>query len=212
MARSVPARLDVGDCIARQVCWAADSEQAQSRVAWAPAVPRDRCDLDYTVVALPGVAVISSLPADALLPIVRTSSEVGVDEGGCSPTRARARCACRSSRIRPAASAPATPAIAATEGRRRGRSQRRTVEGVEMRALATSRCHVQRRVETPLRAPASMLSWYGLGDCRCLREGSRAALARGRDHGCSEVGGTLRSGCVQLLHERCRDLWCSINA
>ena len=29
---------------------------------------------------------------------VRTGSEVGVDEGGCSPTRARARCACRSSR------------------------------------------------------------------------------------------------------------------
>jgi hypothetical protein len=27
--------------IARQVCWAADSEQAQSRVAWARAVPRD---------------------------------------------------------------------------------------------------------------------------------------------------------------------------
>ena len=28
----------------------------------------------------------------------QTGSEVGVDEGGCSPTRARARCACRSSR------------------------------------------------------------------------------------------------------------------
>ena len=31
--------------------------------------------------------------------LVRTGSEVGVDEGGCSPTRARARCACRPSRI-----------------------------------------------------------------------------------------------------------------
>ena len=35
----------------------------------------------------------ASLPA-----VVRTGSEVGVDEGGCSPTRARVRCACRSSR------------------------------------------------------------------------------------------------------------------
>ena len=41
--------------------------------------------------------------------IVRTGSEVGVDEGGCSRTRAGARCACRLSRIRPAASTPATP-------------------------------------------------------------------------------------------------------
>ena len=52
--------------------------------------------------------------------VVRTGSEVGVDEGGCSPTRARARCACRSSRIRPAASKPATPAIAAKQARRCG--------------------------------------------------------------------------------------------
>ena len=58
---------------ARQVCWAADSEQAQSRLAWARAGPRDRCDLDHPVVAWPGVAVISSLPAHALLLIVRTS-------------------------------------------------------------------------------------------------------------------------------------------
>ena len=35
--------------------------------AWSRAVPRDRCDLDHTVVAWPGVAVISSLPAHALL-------------------------------------------------------------------------------------------------------------------------------------------------
>ena len=58
---------------ARQVCWAADSEQAQSRVAWAPAVPSDRCDLDYTVVALPGVAVISSLPRISAAPFRRGS-------------------------------------------------------------------------------------------------------------------------------------------
>jgi hypothetical protein len=56
---------------------------------------------------------------DRVVLLVRTGSEVGVDEGGCSPTRARARCACRSSRIRPAASTPAAPAIAAKEGRGR---------------------------------------------------------------------------------------------
>ena len=48
---------------------------------------------------------------------VHLGSGVGVDEGGCSPTRARARCACRLARIRPAASTPATPAIAAKQGR-----------------------------------------------------------------------------------------------
>ena len=55
----------------------------------------------------------ASLPA-----VVRFGSEVGLDEGGRSPTRARVRCACRSSRIRPAASTPATPSIAAKEVRR----------------------------------------------------------------------------------------------
>jgi hypothetical protein len=40
---------------------------------------------------------------------VRTGREVGVDAGGCSSTRARARCAYRSSRISPAASTPANP-------------------------------------------------------------------------------------------------------
>jgi hypothetical protein len=60
VARSVPARLDVGDCDSAPGCWAVDSEQAQSRVAWAPAGPRDRRDLDHPVVAWRGVAVISS--------------------------------------------------------------------------------------------------------------------------------------------------------
>jgi hypothetical protein len=40
----------------RQVCWPADSQQAQSRLAWARAVPRDCCDLDHPVVASPGGA------------------------------------------------------------------------------------------------------------------------------------------------------------
>jgi hypothetical protein len=49
--------------------------------------------------------------------LVQTGSEVGADEGGCSPMRARARCACGMSRIRPAVSPPATPAIAAKQVR-----------------------------------------------------------------------------------------------
>jgi hypothetical protein len=60
---------------ARQVCWTAESEQAQSRAAWARAGPRDRRDLDHPSVAWPGVAVISSLPSHALLPIVQTGSD-----------------------------------------------------------------------------------------------------------------------------------------
>ena len=59
---------------ARQVCWAADSEQAQSRVAWARAVPRDAA----TSITRPSLghalAVISSLPAHTLLPIVHSTS------------------------------------------------------------------------------------------------------------------------------------------
>ena len=62
--------LLVGDSDSAPVCWAADSEQAQSRVAWERCVPRDGCDLDCPVVAWPGVAVMSSLPTRALLPIV----------------------------------------------------------------------------------------------------------------------------------------------
>jgi hypothetical protein len=49
--------------------------------------------------------------------LVRTTSEVGVEEGGCSAPRATARCACRSPRIRPAASTPAAPATAAKQVR-----------------------------------------------------------------------------------------------
>lgn len=76
---------------ARRVCWAADSEQAQSRRAWARAVPRDRCDLGHAVVAWPGVAVISSLPAHALLPIVRTGSELMDVPSLCSSWRSGSR-------------------------------------------------------------------------------------------------------------------------
>ena len=63
-----------------------------------------------------GRTEVCSSPARRLLRFVQTGSEVGVDEGGCSPTRARARGACRLSLTRPAASTPATPAIAAKQG------------------------------------------------------------------------------------------------
>jgi len=43
-----------------------------------------------------GRTKVCSSPSRPLLRFVRTGSGVGVDEGGCSPTRARARCACRS--------------------------------------------------------------------------------------------------------------------
>ena len=71
----------------------------------------------------------------SLLQVVRTGSEVGVDEGGCSPTRAGARCACRLSRIRPAASTPATP-----EGSRCDRSRRRPSSAWRCAPLPTRRC------------------------------------------------------------------------
>ena len=51
---------------------------------------------------------LATVARDALV-LVRTGSEVGVDEGGCSPTRATAGRGCRSSRIRPAASTRRLP-------------------------------------------------------------------------------------------------------
>jgi hypothetical protein len=85
VARPRPARLDVPIATARQVCRAADSQQSQSRVAWHGPYRADSCDLDHTVVAWPGVAVISSLPAHALLPIVHLSSAVLDAAGAARP-------------------------------------------------------------------------------------------------------------------------------
>ena len=78
-------------------------------------------------------------PEYGLLQLVPTSSEVGVDEGGCSATRARGRCACRWPRIGPAASTPATPVNAHSKAARR--RSRRSEEATMRRAprLATSR-------------------------------------------------------------------------
>ena len=104
-----------------------------------------------------------ALKIAALLRVVRTGSEVGVDEGGCSPTRAEARCACRLSRIRSAAGTPATPAIAAKEGSRCGRLRRRTVEGMEMRTFGEKEG-----------------SFLAAGQCACWRR--KAGQRDSRDH------------------------------
>ena len=48
-------------------------------------------------------------PQRQVLLLVRSGSEAGVDAGGCSATRAVARCACRSRRIGPPASTSTTP-------------------------------------------------------------------------------------------------------
>ena len=85
---------------------------------------------------------------DSLMLVVRTGSDVGFHECGCSPTRARARCACGLSPIRPAASTPATPAIATKEGSRRGGSQRRSVDGLEMRLFGEYRGLIALQAET----------------------------------------------------------------
>ncbi len=53
------------------------------------AVPRDRCDLDHSVVAWPGVAVIPSLPAHALFPIVPSARELAVPGSGWLHMRRR---------------------------------------------------------------------------------------------------------------------------
>ena len=47
-------RALMGDCDSAPGVRAADSEQAQSRAAWARAEPRDRCDLDHPVVTWRG--------------------------------------------------------------------------------------------------------------------------------------------------------------
>jgi hypothetical protein len=91
-----------------------------------------------------------------LLVVVRTGSEAGVDEGGCSSTRARARCACRLSLTRPAASTPASPAIAAEEGSRCGGHDARIVEGMEMRTFGDKRDSFEVRADTCVRVRAGL--------------------------------------------------------
>ena len=75
-----------------------------------------------------GRAEVCSSPSRPLLRFVRSGSEAGVDAGGCSATRAVARCACRSRRIGPPASTSTTPANAPKQGRRPIRPERPTVD------------------------------------------------------------------------------------
>jgi hypothetical protein len=145
------------------------SSQARARACTTAFVNdrQSRCD---TARSLPtaGPARGAEVPhraSTSVVEIVRTRSEVDVDEGGCSPTRARARCACRPSRIRPAASTPATPAIAPKEGSRCGRSLRRTVDGVEMRTFGDEQvaCPAGRHTRFPRDTQRLLLSPGGCG-------------------------------------------------
>ena len=115
--------------------------------------------------------------ARTLLRFARTSSDVGVDDGGCSATRATARCACTSPRIRPRARTSVTAATAAKEGSRCGRSQRRTVEGVEMRTFGEERVRCQARIETRVRARACTGGSHGFRSCLRLEAGALGRLS-----------------------------------
>ena len=92
----------------------------------------------------------------ALPAVVRTGSGVGVGEGGCSPTRAGGRCACRLSRIRPVASTGVTLAIAAKEGRLQCRPSTScfTPRPSCYRPATSSPCWVRRT-----RAPPHLQPW-----------------------------------------------------
>ena len=106
----------------------------------------------------------ASLPA-----VVRFGSEVGLDEGGRSPTRARVRCACRSSRIRPAASTPATPS---SRQRRSADRSLTTPGGPASRPVAQNgeeRVRVRRRSETCSAASALLIALRRCGQ-RVVRD------------------------------------------
>ena len=81
------------------------------------------------------------------------------------------------SRIRPAASTPATRAFAAKEGSRRSRSHRRTVEGVEMRTFGEKHVAHAERANTCLRAHAVLVltapAWLPVSATGRLRVGSQ---------------------------------------
>ena len=68
-------------------------------------------------------------------------------------------CACKPPRIGPAASTSATPAIAAKEGSRCGRSRRRAVEGVEMRTFGEWEVRSDGRVETRFPSARALRAW-----------------------------------------------------
>ena len=84
VARSVPARLDIGDCDSAPGLLGGRFRASTITCCMGTGRTEGRCDLDHTVVAWPGVALISSLPAHALLPIVHLISLVERRPRACS--------------------------------------------------------------------------------------------------------------------------------
>ena len=93
--------------------------------------------------------------------------------------------------VRPAASTPATPAIATKEGSRCGRSRRRTIEGMEMRTFGESRYYARR--------PGSAL----LRRFRGYR-GSRPPSAQGRGQPWQSARSAPAIGTIEVLPTRSR--------
>ena len=79
-----PHALDVADCDSAPSWPGRDSEHARSRPRGMDRIEVGR-GLDHRAVARPGLAVISSLPARSLPPIVCTGSEVGSEEAAARP-------------------------------------------------------------------------------------------------------------------------------
>ena len=88
---------------------------------------------------------------------VRTDSEVAVDGGWLLRHASGGLVRLQVTADRPAASISVAPAIAAKEGSRRGRSQRRTVEGVQMRSFGEKHVAHAERANTCLRAHAVLV-------------------------------------------------------
>ena len=94
------------------------------------------------------------------------------------PTRATAKCACTSPRIRPRASRSAT--AAAKEGSRRSRSQCRTVEGIEMRTSGDKRDAREGGVEPCFRCRAGLQGKRGRVAAFVRRHARSPGGVRGR--------------------------------
>ena len=77
-----------------------------------------------------------------------------------------------------AASTPATPAIAAKEGRRCGRSRRRAVEGVEMRTFGEKNVAAEATPRTYLPARAGVRRQRPRRGCMCPIPAARPPAAR----------------------------------
>ena len=87
--RPVPARLDVGDCDSAPGLLGGRFRASTITCCMGTGRTEGRCDLDHAAVAWPRVAVISSLPAHALLPIVRSGNRRVGAQRRCSPIRLR---------------------------------------------------------------------------------------------------------------------------